>query len=96
MDDRYADGSHVLAVVWMEGVMTDDMFLDSDEIRQLTKRIQRAAQAKVLSAMGIQHKRRPDGSVAVLRALVEKEFGLRGEKKSKADSYQPNWDAVNA
>ncbi|MGO4480008.1 DUF4224 domain-containing protein, partial [Massilia sp. 2TAF26] len=28
------------------------MFLDSDEVRELTDRIQRAAQAKVLRSMG--------------------------------------------
>ena len=53
------------------------MFLDSGEIRELTNRIQHASQAKVLRAMGIEHRARPDGSIAVLRAHVEQVFGAR-------------------
>lgn len=76
--------------------MSDDMFLGADELRQLTKRIHKAAQAKVLSSMGIQHKVRPDGSVAVLRALVEKEFGMGAGARRKAKEIEPNWNALNA
>ena len=51
------------------------MFLDDAEIAQLTQRTRRPAQSRVLSFMGIEHKRRPDGSIAVLRAHVERMFG---------------------
>lgn len=69
------------------------MFLTSDEVHNLTSRVQRAAQKKVLRSMGIEFRERPDGSVAVLRAHVEKEFGL-SETKPKAKEFQPNWGAA--
>ncbi|MBK6974637.1 MAG: DUF4224 domain-containing protein [Sterolibacteriaceae bacterium] len=70
------------------------MFLTDDELRSLTKRSHRDAQARVLTFMGIEHKVRPDGSLAVLSAHVERMFGgppasIRGPKKA-----EPNWDAV--
>jgi hypothetical protein len=71
------------------------MFLTSDEVHDLTDRIQRAAQKKVLRSMGIEFRERPDGSVAVLRAHVEKLFGL-SETKPKQKEYQPNWSAAGA
>lgn len=55
--------------------MSDGMFLDDDEIAQLTRRQRKPAQSKVLSYMGIEHKRRPDGSLVVLRAHVERLLG---------------------
>lgn len=51
------------------------MFLDDDEIVELTDRQRRPAQARALAFMGIEYKRRPDGSLAILRAHVEKLFG---------------------
>ncbi len=51
------------------------MFLTDAEICELTQRTQHSAQIRVLCFFGIAHKQRPDGSVAVLRAHVEKEFG---------------------
>lgn len=43
-------------------------FLDPDEVKDLTDKTRRPSQVKVLNAMGIEHKVRPDGSVAILRA----------------------------
>ena len=51
------------------------MFLDDDEVVSLTQRTRRSAQSRVLSFMGIEHRRRPDGSIAVLRAHVERMLG---------------------
>ena len=51
------------------------MFLDDDELVSLTQRTRRPAQSRVLSFMGIEHRRRPDGSIAVLRAHVERMLG---------------------
>lgn len=74
----------------------EGMFLDDDELRSLTKRVQRAAQAKMLRSMGIAFKLRADGTLAVLRAHVEKEFGVGPERKAKTKEFQPNWAAANA
>lgn len=51
------------------------LFLEHDEIEQLTSKKRRSSQVSALNQMGIQHLVRPDGSVAVLRAHVETIFG---------------------
>lgn len=51
------------------------LFLESDEIEQLTAKKRRSSQVSALNQMGIQHLVRPDGTVAVLRAHVETLFG---------------------
>jgi len=71
-----------------------DMFLEADEIQSMTKRVQRSAQAKMLRSMGIAFKQRADGTLAVLRAHVEKEFGAGSERKPKTKEFHPNWSAV--
>jgi hypothetical protein len=73
-----------------------NMFLDSDEIRELTCRVQHAAQVRVLRGMGIEHRVRPDGSVAVMRAHAEKVFGAAPAATRKAAPKEPNWEALDA
>ena len=74
----------------------DGMFLDDDELRSMTHRVQRAAQAKMLRSMGIAFKQRADGTLAVMRAHVEKEFGVGKERQSKTKEFEPNWGGLNA
>lgn len=69
------------------------MFLTAEEIAELTRRKQRAAQRAVLNALGIQYKVRPDGTLVVARAHVEKEFGVAQDKKQPKDK-EPNWGAL--
>lgn len=75
-------------------------FLDDAEIIQLTHKKRRHAQATVLRAMGIQHKVRPDGSLAISRDHINKAFdGAQGAKPPsagrKAKTTTPiNWDAI--
>lgn len=71
------------------------MFLTREEVAALTGRVRRDAQQRALRAMGVEHRVRPDGSVAVLRAHVEQVFGLRPEKAKPAKTQEPNWDAVH-
>lgn len=71
------------------------MFLTGDEVRALTKRVQYSAQVRVLRAMGIEHRMRPDGSLAVLRAHIEQIFGGFSDRK-KLQTVEPNWGALNA
>lgn len=73
-----------------------DMFLTNDELQGLTCRIQRAAQQRVLRGMGIEHRVRPDGTLAVMRAHIEKSFGAAPAAGRKATPKEPNWDALNA
>lgn len=73
-----------------------DMFLSADEISSMTSRVQRAAQARMLRAMGIAFKQRADGTLVVLRSHVEKEFGVGPERQTKGKDFQPNWSGLNA
>jgi hypothetical protein len=71
-------------------------FLQPEEIRSLTDRKRRVAQVKVLRSMGIEHKVRPDGGIAVLRAHITKVFD--GSPEATSRSHQkvasPNWRAI--
>lgn len=69
-------------------------FLDDEEIQALTDRKVRPAQVRVLKAMGIEHKVRPDGSVAILRAHITKVFDGGTETKRQTKQAVPNWDAI--
>lgn len=71
------------------------MFLTEEELFSLTHKQRPKAQMKALRSMGIDHRERPDGTVAVLRSAVEASMG--GEtavQKNKA--YEPDWNAFNA
>ena len=66
------------------------MFLDRDELIHLTGRTRKDAQVRVLRFMGIEHRLRPDGSVAVLRSHVEKSLGGTDAAIVERE-YEPNW-----
>lgn len=71
------------------------MFLTEDEIRELTRRKVHRSQTEALRSMGISHKVRPDGSVAVLKSHVEKTLdGL--PEKARMKEWQPDWSSLNA
>lgn len=70
------------------------MFLTDDELHELTGRQRRDAQVKVLRFMGIDHKVRPDGSVVVLKAHVDKALGGTADKIPKVKRVEPNWSGV--
>lgn len=69
------------------------MFLTPDEIFELTSRKTHAKQREALLHMGIEHRVRPDGTLAVLRSHVEKEMGGQSTGK-QAETYEPNWNAI--
>lgn len=72
------------------------MFLDDDEIADLTQKVQRRSQRVVLNAMGITHKVRPDGTLVVARDHALQVLGVK-EGRAKAKEKEPNWGAmVNA
>lgn len=75
--------------------MTTDTFLARDEITGLTNKVQRTAQVKALNSMGIEHKVRPDGSIAILRDHITKVFGGNSAAPRRATKQSgPNWDAI--
>lgn len=74
--------------------MATDLFLSEKEVIALTERRTRPSQTRALKSMGIEHKVRPDGSVAILRAHIIKVFDGGSETKSKTKQVVPNWDAI--
>lgn len=75
--------------------MMTSMFLDHEEIKGLTNTSRRDAQARALRAMGIEHKIRPDGSIAILRDHINKVFdGNPDSPRKTVKVVGPNWDAI--
>ena len=72
----------------------NDTFLSEEEVQVLTLRKVRTAQVKALKAMGIEHRVRPDGSVAILRAHIFKVFDGGSVTTPKTKQAVPNWDAM--
>lgn len=66
------------------------MILTDDELRELTGKKFRSAQAQVLRYMGIDFRMRPDGSLVVLRCQLE------AQEPKRKKPIEPNWDAINA
>ena len=54
------------------------MVLTPDDLVALTAKVRCSAQRRVLEALGIPHKVRPDGSLVVLRVAVEVALGHVG------------------
>ena len=71
------------------------MFLTAEEIAELTKRTRPSAQVKVLRALGIEHRQRPDRSIIVLRAHVEHLLGGVAPAKVRKPA-ELNLDTINA
>lgn len=70
------------------------MFLGEHELYQLTRRRKHSAQVRMLRFMGIEHRVRADGSIAVLKAHVDKTFGFSAEKPRSIARTEPNWGGV--
>jgi hypothetical protein len=69
------------------------MILTPEELAALTGKVRRDAQVRALRFMGIDHKVRPDGTVAVLRSHAEKVLG--GEQPSgKVKRTEPDFSMV--
>ncbi|SPA44654.1 DUF4224 domain-containing protein [Cupriavidus taiwanensis] len=67
--------------------------LSEEELRELTRKQKYSAQIRALRAMGIEHKVRPDGTVAVLRSHIERLMD-GGSKTRKEKTWEPNWGAA--
>lgn len=68
-------------------------FLDDAQLRKLTGRKRSDAQRRQLNAMGIVHRVRGDGTLAVLQEHVADLMG--GTPRAKVSSpAEPNWGAL--
>lgn len=68
------------------------MMLTPSELADLTGRSRSDAQVRALRFMGIEHRTRPDGSIAVLKSHVE--HVLSGYISYKLKDPEPNWNAI--
>lgn len=68
------------------------MMLTAEELSDLTGRSRRDAQIRVLRFMGVEHRVRPDGTLAVLKSHVEQVLG--GHVRYKLKDPEPNWSAI--
>ena len=72
-------------------------FLESVEIHSMTNKVRHQAQTHVLRNMGIEHKVRPDGSIAIMRAHINNVFGgnaVSPTRTTKNTEVAPNWAAI--
>ncbi len=65
-----------------------ELYLSPEEIHGLTHLVRPAAQARFLEAMGIPTRRRPDGTLLVLRRDLE------GGTRAAPAPARPNLDAI--
>ena len=75
--------------------MSSSIVLTQDEVQSLTGRHRKDAQVKALRFMGIEHRVRPDGSVAVLKAHIDQVLGGSITRSSKPHRAEPNWAALD-
>ena len=69
------------------------LLLTEHEIQALTGRLRRPAQTRALKWMGIEHRVRPDGSLAVLREHVQNVLGVKQPPQGK--THEPDWSALS-
>ncbi len=77
--------------------MTTNIVLTKDEVEALTGRHRKDAQIKALRFMGIEHRVRPDGTVAVLKAHIDQILGATSPAPRQRNiRTEPNWAALDA
>ncbi|MFZ4386388.1 MAG: DUF4224 domain-containing protein [Chloroflexota bacterium] len=69
--------------------------LSPEELVNLTGRRRFSSQVRALRYMGIEHRVRPDRSLAVLRSHVEQAMGAP-MYSSDNRRFEPDWSALNA
>lgn len=70
------------------------MCLEKAEIISLTGRTRKSKQIETLNSMGIAYKLRPNGSIAILRSVAEKELGGKADVVRQKE-YEPDFDALS-
>jgi hypothetical protein len=70
--------------------------LTREEVSELTGRTQHAAQVRALRSMGIEHLVRPDSTIAVSHAHVERLLGGAGGAGVRMKATEPDWSSLAA
>jgi len=68
------------------------LFLTPQELESLTGRKLPSAQHRALNKMGIEHRRRPDGRIVVLRSHLE---SVMGGNVRATTAEEPDWDGLD-
>ena len=77
--------------------MDQPLTLTEAELYDLTHKKRSAAQVRALRGMGIEHRQRPDGTVAVLREHVLEVLAGKGLAQHKAPKRaEINWEGTPA
>jgi hypothetical protein len=76
-------------------VIVDDILTEA-EIVALTDKVRHAAQARVLDAICIRYKPRPNGSLIVARAHRDAVLGLRNTVRPVEQKATPNFGALDS
>lgn len=74
--------------------MSTNTFLIPEEVVALTNCKVHSAQIRALKTMGIEHRVRPDGTVAILRNHITKVFDGVPDSQTKQKIVTPNWEAM--
>jgi hypothetical protein len=73
----------------------NNLFLEPPELEGLTGRRRSTAQVRVLRALGIEHRVRPNRTIAVLRDHVNNVFnGTTKSPERRQKTAGPNWPAI--
>ncbi len=75
--------------------MAESDLLTKDELVELTGKVRRSAQARVLRDLGIKVTRRPNGSLIVARAHRDAALGLRNTVRKIEQAAAPNFAALD-
>lgn len=67
--------------------MSTDFCLTDEELVSLTRKLRPTAQCRALNKMGVEHRRRPDGSVVVHRSHVEGLLGATNRSNMLRKEY---------
>jgi len=70
----------------------ETLFLNRDQLAELTGYCRRKEQSRSLLELGIPHKIRRDGVPLVLREVVHREFGL--QPRASTDKSEPDIEAL--
>lgn len=75
-------------------MLEKSLLLSLPEVEELTQARRRKSQISALCQMGIEHKVRPDGSIAVLRKHVEEILSGREYSTRRERNSEPDWTQV--
>lgn len=84
----------IIVITLFSKLHMSNFLLTNEEVAELTGRTQYAAQVRVLRAMGIEHRVRPNGTIAILRSHVERLLGGIDGVGVITKTTEPDWSSL--